>query len=525
MKNKFALLLLLLVSVTGFSQEAKYKFDFEPESANRIKEVVSPERCTGIIDTMRPIFIKGINGYALNLSDDVSFRAPLKINAEEISQYSSDNSFAFQVWVKTKKNAVMGTPIAGNYNLDDASEGGWLIETHENGAWSLVINDGKTTYEYKPTVKQKINDGEWHQIAFSMDNNKEDVWMFLDGKNVAIYNIEKFKNLKNDFPTIVGGSNQSWNSVGRLEAFNGYIDEAKIWDTTISYKKVRELYSAYKHIDDLPVANNELKIFEWNIWHGGRRYGKNVGVSRVIDVIKSQNADVVALIETYGSGEEIADSLGYHFYLISSNLSIVSRYPIKETIKAFRRFNFGGVKLDLGNGKEVVILDTWLHYLPDSMGDVDKGKKSPKRLIRRDGRTRLKEVKKILKGTTKYLANADNVPVVMLGDFNVGSHLDWTEQTKDTHKGYVVEWPVSKEMEKHGFTDSYREINPDPLTYPGITWSPQMNMEVNKTMKDRIDFIYYKGKGLKAISSKVIDSYLLAFPSDHAGMLTNFELK
>ena len=525
MKNILPLLIVLSVSLTGFSQEAKYKFDFEPESVNRIKDVVELSSCTGIIDTIRPAFAKGINGYALNLSEDVSLRAPLKININEISQYSSANSFAFQVWVRTKKDAIMGTPIAGNYNLDDIEEGGWLIETHENGAWSIIINDGKTIYEYKPTIKQKINDGKWHQIAFSMDNKNEDVWMYLDGKNVAIYNIENLRSLENDFPTIVGGSNQSWNSIGRLESFNGYIDEVKIWDTAISYKKVRELYSAYKHLDDLPVANNEIKVLEWNIWHGGRRYGKNVGVARVIDIIKTSDADIIALIETYGSGEEIADSLGYHFYLISSNLSIMSRYPIKETIKAFRRFNFGGVKLDLGNGKELVLLDTWLHYLPDYTSDIDNGKKSSKQLIKKEGKTRHKEVKKILKAMNTYIANSDNTPVIMLGDFNVGSHLDWTEQTKEIHKGYVVQWPVSKEMEKYGFIDSYREINTNPLTHPGITWSPQMNMDINKSTKDRIDFIYYKGRDIKAISSRIIDTYRLAFPSDHAAMETVFKLK
>ena len=109
----------------------------------------------------------------------------------------------------------------------------------------------------------------------------------------------------------------------------------------------------------------------WNIWHGGRRYGQHVGVQRVIETIKASQADVICMIETYGSGAIIADSLGFYFYLISSNLSIMSRYPIAETIEAFRPFNFGGAVVKLAHGQELVVMDTWLHYLPNYLAKCD----------------------------------------------------------------------------------------------------------------------------------------------------------
>lgn len=264
----------------------------------------------------------------------------------------------------------------------------------------------------------------------------------------------------------------------------------------------------------------------WNIWHGGHRYGQAVGLQRVIETIKSSNADIVGLIETYGSGEEIADSLGYYFYLISSNLSIMSRYPITETIKAFKPFNFGGVKLQLGPGKELVFFDTWLHYLPDYGKSVEGGKMSEKQLIEAEGKTRHAEIKQILKEIKPWIADIENIPIIMSGDFNSGSHLDWITETKKLHFGHTVAWPVSKEMIAVGFIDSFRELNVNPLIDPGLTWTPRAATSSDKYgLRDRIDYIYYVGNQLKPIESKVVDYHPIMFPSDHAAVITVFQYK
>ena len=58
--------------------------------------------------------------------------------------------------------------------------------------------------------------------------------------------------------------------------------------------------------------------------------GQEVGVNRVVEVIKAENPDVIEVVEK-PSSRYIADALGYYFYLRSSNLSIMSRYPITDT--------------------------------------------------------------------------------------------------------------------------------------------------------------------------------------------------
>ena len=203
----------------------------------------------------------------------------------------------------------------------------------------------------------------------------------------------------------------------------------------------------------------------------------------------------------------------------------MSKYPIKETIKAFKPFNFGGAKLEMGEGKELIFFDTWLHYLPDYGEGVIKGNKTNLQLISEEGTTRHAEIKAILKEISPYLKNSEKVPLLMAGDFNVGSHLDWTKQTVGIHHDKVIKWPVSLEMTSSGFTDSFRELHIDPLLDPGFTWTPRAATSSDKYgLRDRIDYIYYMGKDLKAIESRVLDYHPIMFPSDHAGVLTLFLL-
>lgn len=109
-----------------------------------------------------------------------------------------------------------------------------------------------------------------------------------------------------------------------------------------------------------------------------------------------------------------------------------------------------------------------------------------------------------------FLAEVDQIPIIMGGDFNIHSHLDWTEATKDLylHGGAVVNWTVSKTMESAGFKDSFREINPDPVKNIGTTWMTDADSLATPNRQDRIDYIYYQGKSLQAVSSQCYDNLL-----------------
>lgn len=469
----------------------------------------------------------GIRGMALDLTADVPVRIPVVLAQEETPVYTQ--SFFAEAWVKTKPGARQGTPIMGNRKCGDTDKAGWLLGTDDRGAWFFTISDGKTSYSYEPTAeRQAINDGAWHHLAVSIDLEKMEGWFYFDGRNVAVYNLAGLTGAVSACATVIGGSDEynDWGSRREWTAFNGWIDEVRIGNGSLAPAEVRESYVAL-----LPAASPEadavapdrLKVQVWNIWHGGRRFGKHVGVERVIGVLKENKADVIGLIETYGSGAVIADSLGYYFYLISSNLSIMSRFPIEKTIPVFRPFYSGGALLELGGGRKLAFFDLWLSASPD-ICDLSQGKQVVARLAKEEEKTRRSEIRQILSEIGSYTARAEEIPVLAVGDFNCGSHLDWNARTKEFHNGLVVDWPVSRYMSEAGFTDSFREVNPDPLQYPGVTWSPLINGldPYGSCMRDRLDFIYYKGGKLSPFYSRVFDFSAPFWPSDHGSVVTWF---
>lgn len=521
------ILILMFFIRQASAQQPIYYLNFDDFSFK--KDIPLRDSAYYNVDLLQSHYSKGLSGRALDLSANATLRRPVRLAENTIPQFDEKTSFSVQIWVRTLPNAKMGTPLMGNKIADDLSTLGWQLYTQENGAWALLLNDGKKRYDYRPTSeRQRINDGKWHQIVFTVDKNKEEVWLYLDGKNMAIYNTPGLQGLDSKYATVVGGSDEKWEygSNGQWNAFNGFIDEVKVWKTVILAGEVERMYKEFfpnAKVKGEIADPSHLNIFSWNIWHGGHRYGQAVGLERVIEIIKATNPDIVGLVETYGSGEVIADSLGYYFYLISSNLSIMSRYPMTETVKAFRPSNFGGVQLDLGVGGKLVYFNTWLDYLPDVDASIRQLNKTPEQLVKDEGPTRHAEIKEILKKIDPYLKNSDNLPLIMGGDFNMGSHLDWTEATKGIHYNRAVSWPESKEMIKAGFSDSYRELHINPLLDPGLTWGIRAATNTDLYgLRDRIDFIYYKAKKLDPMESRVIDYHPIMFPSDHAAIMTRF---
>ena len=256
------------------------------------------------------------------------------------------------------------------------------------------------------------------------------------------------------------------------------------------------------------IENPELKVLVWNIWHGGNDESlPSDGRPSVIEVIKALGADLVLMIETYGSAPLISDSTGLDYHLISSNLSIYSRFPITKQLvfsDSISTFNFGGIEILAFDSIPIVVFDVWLHYLPDTR--LAPTHLSEDSILAWENRgTRDDEVFKILASIKSYIEDSENVPVLLGGDFNSHSHLDWTEATKDTfnHGGAVVNWTVSRALTDAGLTDSYREIHCNPLSDLGTTWISGLNENgiLGYTKQDRIDYLYYKGRIMKPINS------------------------
>lgn len=495
--------IVLLICLFGTLQVCakEFRLDF-----NQATSLVSSDR-----------LVQGVTGKALDLSDAAYNRYGIEI--ESIDSIDFSRSFSVFLWVKSSAKDLGYKALVTNKKALDAK--GFLIGTQENGSWMVSFCDGEhEAWDYKPTVeRQPINDGQWHQIGLTHHADKQEMRMYYDGRNVAIYCTNGNENLATSHVLHLGCIDSSqWHS------FNGQIDDFFFVDHVLTDSEIKSDYHALMQTtcaEELPAFISDIKVMAFNIYHGGHELGEEVGVNRVVEVIKESGADVIGMIETYGSGAIIADALGYYFYLRSSNLSIMSKYPINETYDLYDSFNCSGANLQISRTQTINYINLWLDYRPITNEQL-LNNESIESIIAGEWSLRAKQLKTIL-ANMYFLLDQKEVPLVVSGDFNSDSHLDWGEDTKhlNGHKGYVIEWPTSKLMYAAGFKDSYRTLHPNVIKYPCLTWSTMAKNE----LQYRIDFIYYKGKTLEAVDSEMIDKHRIRFPSDHAALVTSFKIK
>ena len=379
---------------------------------------------------------------------------------------------------------------------------GFAISVLPDGAWTWNAGDGRSRIDHRPeAADQSILDGRWHEVGFAVDRELGAVHLFHDWRRVALHDLQGVGSLQGDGNAV---------RLGDVEGFE--IADVRMEPGVVAPK-------------DAPPAptwdGGPLKVLAWNIWHGGRRKGVDEGVQRVVEVIEESGADIVLMQETYGSGPRISARLGFDYYLRSSNLSIMSRYPIRDVHRLYQGFRFGGVTIELSPGVEVQAHSLWINYLPDVGKALGEGATSDE-LAAADAKTRGAEMDGILDKLLAHLDASPAMPVLVGGDFNSASHLDWTQESSglENHYGHVVPWPVSLSMERARFVDTFRAAHPDPVAERGRTWSP----EFPESHQERIDYVYASAGDWRVLDSRVLDEHPRGWPSDHAAVLSTLEL-
>ncbi|MEU6353766.1 HAD-IA family hydrolase [Streptomyces sp. NPDC047072] len=245
-----------------------------------------------------------------------------------------------------------------------------------------------------------------------------------------------------------------------------------------------------------------LRVMSWNLWYGGTKVRDHR--AKQLKVIAETDADVVGLQETYdGAAEDLAEALGWFHHRAGTNLGIVSRYPITAVLgdPDVGFYGAAGARIAVGE-REVEVWTVHLDY--EAYGPYDG--------------TSVHEGVRLAQMRDTLRRIGDAAPVVLVGDFNCPSHLDWPD----------VEWPVTKAAEEAGFRDSFREARPDAVRDPGYTWSP---VHAEPEPQDRIDFVLHRG--LRVLDSRTYvrgtprtwpDVEDNDWPSDHAAVITTFSL-
>lgn len=268
------------------------------------------------------------------------------------------------------------------------------------------------------------------------------------------------------------------------------MDELQINSRALSGKEVWESFYQYKKIESIPLSEriDTLTVAVWNIWHGGIHFSmdKHGWDSRqqIAKILKETGADIILMQETYSSGDYIAAELGYQLATTAdwdyrhqgSNISVLSRFPI-TAIQVPEKAEFMNVsaKLAISQTQEIYAMSNWYGMASfPIVYDFHKAR----------------------------FDKANETPILFGGDFNAVPHLDGGDS------------PASIKLVENGFTDAYRSLHLDVQTFPGFThqWG------------ERIDQLYYKGKGLKNISTEVVHTAFGGFPSDHFVIVGTFIL-
>jgi endonuclease/exonuclease/phosphatase family metal-dependent hydrolase len=268
--------------------------------------------------------------------------------------------------------------------------------------------------------------------------------------------------------------------------------------------------------------NTSLKVATFNILHGGRNDGGPL--LRTAEVIRASGADVVGIQESDGSAGELARLLGWNYREFSfdrgtetgnTDAAILTRFPITQTFRS-------GIRVEIAPRQEAFVFNVHTRAYPYQPYDIRDGTISNEsQAIAAAKAARGEEIGDVLAEVAPLLAKGR--AVFLTGDFNEPSHLDWTPAAaKARLHTFAVAWPTSAAVLAAGLRDSYRQLHPDEVADPGLTWTsrPQAN-EVH----DRIDFVYFAGAGVKATDSKLLgEGDLAPYPSDHRAVVSTFQI-
>lgn len=326
-----------------------------------------------------------------------------------------------------------------------------------------------------------------------------------------------------------------------------------------------------------PQENISLKLLQLNVWLQGSQIEN--GIEAISDVIIESNADIVTLSETgnpmnYDFIGELIASLKQKNVLFYGNPSIdsgiISKFTIVNQEVVFplddsdhgtitkATIDFSGTRIYLYSFH--LDYQHYAAYLPRGY-DGQTWKKIDHPIINSEevlafnsASFREKQIKVFLNECTQEMKSGG---IVMIGgDFNEPSHLDWTFHTKDLydHHGAIIPWPCTLALQNAGFTDSYRELYPNPVSNPGFTFpSNNPKLPVKKLAwapdadeRDRIDYIFYhknenvrlenisilgpsssivRNKRVTEITQDPFFSPISPWPTDHKALLATFSIK
>ena len=252
----------------------------------------------------------------------------------------------------------------------------------------------------------------------------------------------------------------------------------------------------------------------------------------VANVIRECGADIVGVQEC-GSVELLLKELGPEWHGFGNGHStytgaLVSKFPL-EPLVTEDFLTAARVKLP---GINVVVVNC--HWWPpknsgaaliqqrlrDGKIPADLAKFESEILAASDASNGPRGYLHTLKALRPHLQAGQNV--ILTGDFNESSHLDWTARAAESGLDrwvknptghslrFKMDWKGSKLLADAGMNDAYRSMFPDEVAKPGITWTPPYadglpgRSPYGEQVLERIDRIYFAGQNLELASAAIV---------------------
>lgn len=281
----------------------------------------------------------------------------------------------------------------------------------------------------------------------------------------------------------------------------------------------------------LPAVDGpKLRLLCMNLWVGGRRglATPEESIQRTLDVLRAADADVIALQEHDGLADFYAQALGMVATVQDRSTAVLSRWPVLGTSPTK-----WGVQLDAPDFGPLWVFDAHLPaapYQPYQLAGIEyhggRFVTNAAEAITEARLARGEPALRLLRELSAALASGE--PVLLAGDFNEPSHLDWTAQCVEAGlREHAVEWPTSRLFTETGLIDTFRAVHPDPVRRPGFTWTPRPG---TRDVMDRIDLVYVSPQ-LIPVRTDVLgelgpmtDLALDPWPSDHRAVRAVLQL-
>ncbi|MEY4377041.1 MAG: hypothetical protein RJB26_1591 [Pseudomonadota bacterium] len=282
-----------------------------------------------------------------------------------------------------------------------------------------------------------------------------------------------------------------------------------------------------------------LRVMTFNLWYGGDQ----VSLPAAAAAIRLADPDVVGIQEPEGHLQRLAEMAGYPY--VDERRNLMARYPLFDSGVGLRTRAgapaYGITALDedalaawlmVRPGEVVAVANTHLPsdlYGPEAVRDGE----GLAAVLALEEQARVPSARALQ--TLGSLA-ADGIPVFLTGDFNTPSHRDWTpamQLLRPEAIRYPVAWPSTALLEAAGLRDSFREVFPNPVATPGLTWTagmPAPYIPPRETL-DRIDFIF-SGGTTATVDSRIlgeaggagVSASVTPWPSDHRAVVSTFEV-